>query len=657
LTYGLQFQVQEAVRRAEEYLCEAQEPSGYWTDFWLEPGTSDAWVTAFVGLAIVDGCREKAERAAAWLATHSHADGGWGYNRTVPADADSTAFAVALFVRLGIKVPRSAINFLWRHFRSGAGFVTYTFSDSSHRWAWPSVDVTASALVALHQAEELDCQGLQTLWRELLCPAQDISGDWTGFWWEDAAYPTALVLEAWRLAERPPLRFPVKTTGASSPFTAAGRLLAAAAVEKEAEVHRYTSELLASQQSDGSWPGNACLRAPPSHPDRRQWQRTSASVDKRRIFTSALALRALREALPFLADSPAIHLTISPDARSPQRIAADCLFKDVSTMLGFPERALELFQCLTRCTFDGRTSWPAPQLSALSGGFPFEFSVSVSTSDQAKLRYTVDPGDAQLPSCRRAQSALLAASDAVRLFGYESAWKRLGAALRLLLDSFRSTDQWTRFLVWVGADHDGSTQRLILKLYFHLLPRVDFQSILTAAGIPITPDVSCIFGFLSGSGFAQEIGFSIGPDGRIGAKVYWELDGWRRPLVEQVLSRAGFSCGPESLCPEIPLLLRESLAAKSRAGIALRLDPESGAIADVTAAAELIHGMLAPPVIADRLEQWIAANGWNAHPYRRLFAALSNHGELRHTLFTRTLSRSGEKQATIYLRPPATLFY
>ncbi len=646
-------QVQEAIHRVEEYLCAAQEPAGYWTDFWLEPGTSDAWVTAFVGLVIADGRRQNAEKAAEWLSTHSHAGGGWGYNHNVPADADSTAFAVRLFARLGIKVPISAINFLWHHFQAEAGFATYNFRDFSHRWTQPCVDVTASSLIALHQIGELDCQSLRTWWQKLLYPAQNINGDWIGFWWKETAYPTALVLEAWRLAGEPPLRFPVKTTGANDPFSVAGRLIALAVVKKTKEIQQCIIALLTTQQDDGAWPGSACLRVPLSHPDQYTWRNTSISIDKRRIFTSTLVLRALREVLPFLADSPTIHLPVSSDVRSPQRVAADYLFHDISTALGFPEYALELFQCLTKCTFDGgRTAWPAPQLSALSGGMPFEFSIEASKSDYAKLRYTVDPGNAQLPLYRRAQSALLAVSDAVGLIGYNSAWKRLSVAFRLLLDSFRFVDQYTRFLVWVGVDHDGLTQRLILKLYFHLLPGVDFKSVLTAAGITIIPDVNRIFGLLSESGFAQEIGFGIGNDGCIGVKIYWELDGWRRQLVEQILYGADFPNSIEALCPEIPLLLRESLAAKSRAGIALRLDSESGTIASISTATEFIQGMLTPTVIADRIEQWITLNGWSASPYRRLYATLSNHGPLRHTLFTRTLSISGEERATIYLRPP-----
>ena len=646
---------QRAVVRAADYLCAAQLPSGQWTDFWLPVGSSDAWVTAWAALAIAELRQQSARRAAAWLAVQQAAGGGWRYNATVAPDADSTAFVVSLFAKLAVPISADALAFLWAHYAPGRGFATYAFPDPAHAWTRPCADVTASVLLALYAARALDPPRLLQCFMELLHPVQQPSGDWEGFWWEEPAYTTALTLEVWHRAGRPALRFPLSLRGADDVFSTAGRLLVALHAQNAAAVLDLGDRLLSRQQPDGAWPGAARLRVPPSHPRQNGLPKAQLSRDRRRVFTTALALRALRAALPWREDSPAKTLPPRGLQRSAQGLAADRLFHAVATELGFADAA-PVFRCLTESSLDERTRWPAPQLSSLSGGLPMEFSINISESPQPALRYTVEPGDVQAPPGPRARSAVAVAEKLVHLLDYTASWQRVLPAINLLLSSLESVAEWLRFVVWIGIDYPSTGSSPVLKVYFCLQPGVQIPTVLRAAGVVLAPAAATTLQLLSEHGFAQELGFGFAPGGQIGVKLYWELDGWRRPLIERILAGAAFPAFTDSLCPEIPGLLRESLAAKSRAGIALRLDVNTGEIAALTTATALIPGMLPASVIAARLQDWITACGWSTVPYQRLVTALASFGSPRHTLFTRTLSSSGKRTAAVYISPPVELF-
>lgn len=646
---------QRAVVRAADYLCAAQLPSGQWTDFWLAVGSSDAWVTAWTALAIADLRPQSARKAAAWLAAQQAAGGGWRYNATVAPDADSTAFVVSLFAKLEVPSPADALPFLWAHYAPGRGFATYAFPDLAHAWTRPCADVTASVLLALYAARALDPPRLRQYFMELLHPAQQPSGDWEGFWWEEPAYTTALTLEVWHLAGKPALRFPLSLRGADDVFSTAGRLLIALHAQNAAAVRDLSARLLSRQQPDGAWPGEARLRVPPSHPQPNGLQKAQLSRDHRRVFTTALALRALRATLPWLANSTVKMLPPRGLRRSEQGLFADRLFHSVANELGFADAA-PVFRHLTESSLDERTHWPAPQLSSLSGGLPFEFSINLSASPQPALRYTVEPGDVQAPPAERARSAVAVAERLVHMLDYTACWQRVLPAINLLLSSLESAEQWLRFVVWIGIDYPAAGSSPVLKLYFCLQPGVELPTVLRAAGVVLAPAAAAALQLLSEHGFAQELGFGFAPGGHTGVKLYWELDGWRRPLIKRILEGAAFPAFTDSLCPEIPGLLRESLAAKSRAGIALRLDAKTGEVAALTTAAALIPGMLPASTISARIQDWITACGWSPVPYQRLVTALASFGSPRHTLFTRTLSSAGKRTAAVYISPPVELF-
>lgn len=678
------------------YLVRAQHPAGSWTDFWLPVGTSDAWVTAYVGLALAAAggsslpagaaraAAAAARRAAGWLLAHQRPYAGWGYNADVPVDADSTAHAVSLLARLGMDVPRGALRLLHRHKVPGEGYRTYAWSDPEHQWGRPCSDVTAAVLRALHDAGELHGAGMREAWQQMLAGAQDNNGWWRGYWWPAPAYTTGLALEVWDAAGRPTLR---ASPGAGEPITSAFDLAwtvhALALLGLLPGATPLAGQLVATQEYDGSWRDAPILHAPPSHPGTGGARGPIVVRDARRLFTTASAVRALITAWPAFAVLPRVPQRQdmarlagfasrrSPAPRSSLGRRLDELIGLAASAAGLGTatgQARRLFADLTRESLRSPCPWPAHQISSLADGIPLEFSVTVGNDATRALRYAVDVGDPVLSPYDRARSAVAAVARVALSLGYERAWERIVPAINRLIAPDLPVPDGLRFWVWSGIDHAAPAAGQPapppgLKIYMNLLNRElggtrgRLEAALTASAIPVPRSLGQVLDWLDAAGFVHELGFGIGPNGTIACKVYYELVGWRRILVQRILERAGLPLRPEALCPEIPGILSESLAKKARAGIALRLAPATGEIQDATIAAAFPPPLLRREDIVRRVEAWISAQDWDVRPYRALVRVLLAEREAQaaashrlHSLFTRSLSRGGA-WSTIYLRP------
>jgi hypothetical protein len=165
--------------------------------------------------------------------------------------------------------------------------------------------------------------------------------------------------------------------------------------------------------------------------------------------------------------------------------------------------------------------------------------------------------------------------------------------------------------------------------------------------------VHAVLDRLKQDGWCHEAGVGIAPGGRWGVKVYYELPGYRRETLREVLGMCGLDSDPTGLSPDVPGVLRESLAAKQRAGIALRVDVGTGAVSEVTVAAAFPTPALGRAELAERVQQWLKATG-PAHA--RAVAALvpgwqdAPEPARMHSLLTRTRSAGGD-ETKIYLRP------
>jgi squalene cyclase len=286
----------KALQRAVRFLLGAQGPDGLWSDFETFAGESDEWVTAYVATALagveVDDVSECLRNAWRAMCRRRRPAGGWGYNKKSPADSDSTAWGLRMASALGKSHSVGAIRagkFLARQQCRDGGIATcspsawgghFSRMAAASRWAgWcdSHACVTGAAVISLNQA------GRRSALR-FLRKRQGSRGRWSGYWWGDQEYATALAVVAFAepgssgdeliarrgftwLARRINSSGDIisELTGEPSAF-AAGCALAAFAQhggEKYGKVvERLLQRLINHQRRDGSWSSSATLRIP-----------------------------------------------------------------------------------------------------------------------------------------------------------------------------------------------------------------------------------------------------------------------------------------------------------------------------------------------------------------------------------------------------------
>jgi hypothetical protein len=290
-------------------------------------------------------------------------------------------------------------------------------------------------------------------------------------------------------------------------------------------------------------------------------------------------------------------------------------------------------------------------------------SVVAGPDARPALRYACEVGNPLLPAGARAASAVAAVRRGAESLGLGESWDRVAPAVAVTTDPALPVPDSCRFRLWGGVDQRPGGPPA-LKVYLSMLhaelgqARRLLDATLERAGLPVPPEAAAMLDLLDAAGFAHEVGFGLGPDGRIAVKVYYELAGWRPALVRDLLALAGLPARPEPLRPELPGVLRESLAARSRAGIALRLDPAHGTVRELTTATAFPPPLVGNAETSRRVRAWIDANGWRSD-YAAVSGSLVDPSTTvpadlaapLHTLFTRTVARNSA-WTTVYLRPP-----
>jgi squalene cyclase len=300
-----------ALSRGLGFLLAAQDVEGAWTDWALPPGPSLDWTTAHVGLRLSGlgpphrtALAEPLGRAARWLLSRQAAGGGWGYNRVVEPDSDSTAQSLIFLASVAQSVPPKACAFLARHQQPDGGFATFLPDSLTGSWGLSHPEITPVALLALRASscglpEVSLARGLA--W---LRGARRPDGLWNSFWWSTPLPATEVslaLLAAVGTPEPPPSALACWIPADS--LEAALLLSIQAAAGPSARLEQLARRLLADQADDGSWKSAPALRLP-GRDFERPWEAAVSGplfADQYRVHGTATALAALSKAQRVLA--------------------------------------------------------------------------------------------------------------------------------------------------------------------------------------------------------------------------------------------------------------------------------------------------------------------------------------------------------------------
>jgi len=325
---------------------------------------SNQWVTAYVAHCLARAVPGSPALAPAitYLLRTELPTSGWGFNRHVPPDGDSTANAVYFLARYGrdfldpSDLLRCAHTLASFQSEGDGGFVTYkarparpgeekpAFMYESSGWTISHLSVTSLAAVALLAFDLASADGVFRPYRqraaEFIRKTQEASGYWEDHWWQDRVYGTYWAARF--LATNPPevgqddvarlerakdwLAQVVHTDGAwgngldgdaaafytslavSTLLLETGCGVPLALESRFASLARRGLEcLLEMQEQDGGWPTVSMLLTPvpevvvpweSQHPSSHQ-----AVPDQNRLFTTATTLVALARGRDWLARS------------------------------------------------------------------------------------------------------------------------------------------------------------------------------------------------------------------------------------------------------------------------------------------------------------------------------------------------------------------
>jgi squalene cyclase len=335
-----------AIQRGCNYIEVMQWPGGFWIDFELFVGMSSQWVTAYVAhcLAEAKPASPAISLAREWLLKTELTEGGWGFNRDIPPDADSTANVLFLFSRYERERISADVLYKISHTllayqsSSDGGFATYLprphrpgktptpFIYSGSGWCISHLSVTALAALALstvmdvRPAEDggsLDLKRIQVA-AEFVRKSQNPAGYWEDHWWYDLVYGTywasRFLLHMgddetprraldWVVGARIGAAWGNGLGGSPSAFHTALALATLMLRRTNPEVREIIENgvnwLLENQLADGSWPSVPILLTPiPEILDPRKSVDASchqAVSDQNRQFTTATVLLALSQ--------------------------------------------------------------------------------------------------------------------------------------------------------------------------------------------------------------------------------------------------------------------------------------------------------------------------------------------------------------------------
>lgn len=319
-------QIRDAVALATDFLIGAALGAGCWTDFELPVGSSDEWVSAYIVSSLAASSHlGPVAQPVSWIVSRYRRNLGWGYNKSVPPDADSTAWSILALTRSGVELPDGAATALLSFQKPDGSFSTYQESTYAHGWSEPHADVTAICLLAMIESPNSFTEAAIHSTAEALVRLQRESGRWESYWWNTDLYATAhaaralsrtqeLLARAESVDRRALLRRRIRSSLKSAkshyrtlpePFSifALAHWLRLGNVISTSECAGASkaslSRLLQAQRSDGSWPAQPmlCLTDPYASQPNAAEARTRTFGDSGNLFTTASVISALSEML------------------------------------------------------------------------------------------------------------------------------------------------------------------------------------------------------------------------------------------------------------------------------------------------------------------------------------------------------------------------
>lgn len=275
------------LERAASFLASRQDADGYWRDYRLEPGQSEAWTTACVGFAlfqVAGSCIEVDKAARILLSTIRTC--GWGYNSRTPCDADTTSWVLRFLSAIDAIDGLDSASLLSTYVTHSGRVHTFPSSDFFGSWGQEHDEVAALVGIALLSAGVF---GLAERVRHgVLSRAR-----WKPFWWRCYSYVCAQSLEFLSLGggipdevmKRESATMACLSPSPSSAFDLAQRLSATTYLSGNLP----WGALLEAQEKDGGWPLSYELLVY----DQRDEFSGVPKADDRRLMSTAMSMLAL----------------------------------------------------------------------------------------------------------------------------------------------------------------------------------------------------------------------------------------------------------------------------------------------------------------------------------------------------------------------------
>lgn len=284
---NLQPMLKLQLERAVSFLASRQDADGYWRDYRLEPGQSEAWTTACIGFALfqVAGLCMEVDKAARILLSTKR-PGGWGYNSHTACDADTTSWVIRFLSSMGAMEGVDSASLLSTYVTHSGRVLTFPSADRFGSWGQEHDEVAPLAGMALLSSGKFDLA-------EKLRQGVLNRVNWKPFWWRCYSYVCAQSLEFLALSggipdeikKREAATLACLPPSPSSAFDLAQRLSASAYLEGDLQC----SALLDTQEKDGGWLSSFELLVP----SQRDEFCGDPKADEKRLMSTAMSVLAL----------------------------------------------------------------------------------------------------------------------------------------------------------------------------------------------------------------------------------------------------------------------------------------------------------------------------------------------------------------------------